>query len=620
MSIPSIEPERIPQLKREFLLRIMAWYRPYGLRILAATLFILLGVGFTVAQPLILRNLVDQATRGSDFTQLALAAALLVLLPVLSAALGVIQQRLTGLVSANVQFDLRNTVYEHLQHLPYRMFVHAPPGEINARLSGDIQQTNQIIIQTFPDGTTNLLRLIGTLAAMFVLEWRLTLAALLVLPLLGWISRKRNYTARKLALNNMQANTALGIQIGETTTAGGVMSVRLFNRVRHEINHFRALSAQLRSMEIAQNNLLANNIIWGSTIAALGTAAVYAAGGLLVFGGGFTIGTVIAFVAYLGGLYAALQSLLRLPQGLALSLTAYQRIFELLDLETESPGPARNDPPTRAYGELAFERVTFRFNDAVPLRETARPWSMRLMGQSAQATATEQQNALENISFTVRPGCMVAIVGPSGAGKSTIFNLIPRFYDPDQGQIRLDGQDLRELPVEWLRQQVGLVSQGIYIAPGTLGDNLRYANPNATDEELFSALKAANLEDWVVNLPHGLETFLGQAGARLSGGERQRLAIARAILKDAPLLLLDEATSHLDSINESLLQDALFRVRQERTTLVIAHRLSTVHDADEILVLDHGKIIERGVHQQLLAQNGLYAHLYEKQFVREDKD
>ncbi|MCG2788311.1 MAG: ATP-binding cassette domain-containing protein, partial [Anaerolineae bacterium] len=202
-----------------------------------------------------------------------------------------------------------------------------------------------------------------------------------------------------------------------------------------------------------------------------------------------------------------------------------------------------------------------------------------------------------------------------GAGKSTIFNLIPRLYDPNQGEIRLDGEDIRNLPLEWLRQQLSLVSQGIYVAPGTLRDNLRYAKPHASDDELRTALKQANLAEWAESLPHGMETFLGQAGSRLSGGERQRLAIARALLKNTPLLLLDEATSHLDSINESLLQDALFRVRQERATLVIAHRLSTVHDAEEILVLEHGKIVERGIHKSLLAQKGLYANLYEKQFM-----
>lgn len=622
MNLPAIEPDRIPRLKREFLLRIWAFYKPYALHLTGTLLVIIINVAFTVAQPLILRDLIDQAASGTDFTKMATVASLLIILPVLAATLNVIQQQLTGTVSANMQFDLRNFVYKHLQFLPYRMYVHAPPGEINARLSGDVQQTSQIVLQTIPEGSSNLIRIGATLVIMFTLEWRLSLAALLILPLLGWFARRRNYIARKISLNNMQANAALGLQVGETTSPGGVMSVRLFDRVSLELQRYRLLAENVRKIEKNQNKLQAGNVLLGSTMAAIGTAVVYAAGGLLVFQDSFSIGTLIAFVAYLGGLYPSMQSLLRLPSNLATALVSYERIFELLDLPQEPQSAVHTELPARARGELTFEQVNFQFDDTVPLRETARPWSLNLMGQSGKSpeTTPEQTIALENISFSVRPGQMVAIVGPSGAGKSTIFNLIPRFYDPQEGQIKLDGNDLRDLPTEWIRRQVALVSQGVYVAPGTLGDNLRYAKPQASDDELRTALELANLADWAESLPYGLETFLGQSGARLSGGERQRLAIARALLKDTPLLLLDEATSHLDSLNEGLLQEALFRIRQDRATLVIAHRLSTVHDADEILVLNGGQIVERGKHQNLLAQNGLYARLYEKQFIHSDKE
>jgi ATP-binding cassette, subfamily B, bacterial len=622
MKLPNIEPERIPRITRAFAIRIFEQYRNETPRLLAAIGLIMLSILFTLLQPLILRDVIDRATAGGDFTQLALAAALLVLLPVLSAGLNVAHARVLGTVSANISFSLRNKVYSHLQRLPYRMHVHAPPGEINYRLSGDINQTTYIVQHAFPEGLNNLIRLAGTLLIMFFLEWRLSLAAMLAVPVLAWVARKRNYAARKISLNAMQAGAALSLHVAETTHPGGILSVRTFNRLQHEVERYFALNRQVQDLEISQNNLNANIIVLSSGIAAIGTALVYAVGGLLVLENAFTIGTVIAFVAYLGGLYAALQSLSRLPQGLALALTGYQRIFELLDLETENPGPKRDDLPERARGELRFQNVTFRFNDQVPLRETARPWSVRLMGASGQAPKAEQdaENALDEISFSVSPGRMVAIVGPSGAGKSTIFNLIPRLYEPNSGQITLDGHNLRDLPLDWLRRQIVMVSQGIYIAPGTLADNLRYARPDASDSALRDALKQANLLEWAESLPHGLETFMGQTGARISGGERQRLAIARALLKDTPLLLLDEATSHLDSINEFLLQEALFRVRQERATLVIAHRLSTVHDADEILVLERGKIIERGTHQSLLAANGLYTRLYEKQFIRAKKD
>ncbi|MCG2784737.1 MAG: hypothetical protein L6461_06490, partial [Anaerolineae bacterium] len=418
MNLPNIEPERIPKITRAFASRILDKYRAESARLLIAVFLIVIAVLSTIWQPLILRNVVDRATAGGDFSQLALAAALLVLLPVLSAGLNVAQSRVLGVVSANVTFNLRKTVYNHLQRLPYRMYVHAPPGELNFRLSGDIHQTTNIVQHAFPEGLASLLRLAGTLIVMFILEWRLSLAAMLAVPLLAWVARKRNYAARKMSINAMQANAALGLQVAETTHPGGVLSVRLFNRLQQELDQYAARNRQTRDIEIDQNNLNANIVVLSSGIAAIGTALVYAVGGLLVLENAFTIGTVIAFVAYLGGLYAALQNLARLPQGLSLALVGYQRIFELLDLETEDPGPIRHGLPPRARGELVFSNVTFQFNDEVPLRETARPWSTRLMGQSVQPVNPQEasENALEDITFNVSPGKMVAIVGPSGAG------------------------------------------------------------------------------------------------------------------------------------------------------------------------------------------------------------
>ncbi len=618
----SLQPERLPPLTRAFWMRILPWMRPYFWQIAGVLLLVLLSAGFQVIQPLILRNLVDQAVNRPDLLHLALAAGLLVLLPVLTALLGVAQRRLSSRTSTGMTYDLRVSLYRHLQQLPYRMYVHAPPGEITARMSGDVAQTSGLVTRVLPDGLMYFLRLLGSLAAMLMLDWRLTLAGLLVMPLVAWFARRRNYRARQLALEAMQANAAMGLQTGETLGPSGVINVRLFDRNEFEHARFRDLASELRQVEFRQDWVGAEGIIISSLLAALGTAIVYAVGGLMVAANTFTIGTVIAFVSYLGGVYSQVQGVFSLPQAAAMSLVAYGRIFELLDLPAEETRTAQlpANLPQRARGKLEFKNVSFKFIDDVPFSNSARPWSLALMGRArhAQEESIPTGEALSDISFSVEPGQMVALVGPSGAGKSTLFNLIPRFHNADAGTITLDDQDIQTLPLAWLRRQIGFVSQSLHLIHGTLGDNLRYANPAATDADLDQACRAASLTEFIASLPDGYDTYIGASGSRLSGGEAQRLALARALLKDCPILLLDEPTSHLDSINEAALHEALIKARQGRATLVIAHRLSTVRSADVILVLDHGRIVERGSHLELLNLGGLYTRLYEKQFAAQN--
>jgi ATP-binding cassette subfamily B protein len=599
------------------LLQLQPYLRPFLWRFVSIFILILLGAALTVIQPLVLKNLVDLIASKNNLYSMALAAGVLLVLPVLSSFLGVMYRRMASIVSADFLYSLRVDVYAHLQKLPYSLYVHAPPGELNARMSGDIALTTQMIERTFPDGVYGILRLFGSLLAMFVLDWRLTLASLVVMPLIGLFARARNQRLHKILQESMSVESALGLHIGETLRPLSIMNIRLFDRTQTENHRFIQLAAELRNIEKQRDFLHSENIVVSSLITALGSALVYAFGGMLVSMNIFTIGTVIAFVAYLGSLYATVQGLANLPQSMSASLLGLQRVFELLNLPTEQDVPVHpvTTLPERVAGHLVFDDVSFCFVDEVPFSTTARPWSLALMRYSASQSEATTLNALTNISFSVQPGQMVALVGPSGAGKSTLFNLIPRFYNPDSGSVMLDGYKIRDVPITWLRQQVGFVSQNIYLFPGTLGDNLRYANPEATQDEIDQACKQSNLAEFIASLPHGYETYVGAGGARLSGGEIQRLALARALLKRAPIMLLDEPTSHLDSLNESILRDALARVRSIHSTLVIAHRLTTVQAADLILVLDRGRIVERGKHEELLKIDGLYALLYQKQFA-----
>ncbi|KXK13610.1 MAG: ABC transporter-like protein [Chloroflexi bacterium OLB15] len=470
---------------------------------------------------------------------------------------------------------------------------------------------------------------------MLSLEWRLTIIGVAVLPVLIIIARRVGKHLRRIAREQMDINAEMNAMVGETLNISGTLLVKLFGRTELETQRFGERAARVR--DIGVRRAVLGSQFWAilGLTGVIGSALVYWMGGHLVLAGAFSIGTIVAFSAYLGQLYGPLQYLINIPVEFSTSMVSFERVFEIVDLPVEIAEKPDAYVLTNVRGALTFDHVTFKYDKGdegllSAVRRYGRIDNVTTVlsgssGGAAKPVADDleapsphqaRETALEDISFEIHPGQLAALVGPSGAGKTTMTYLIPRLYDPTSGRILIDGHDLRDVQLEALSDNIGMVTQETYLFHDTIRTNLLYARLNATDAELIAAAKAANIHDFIMGMPDGYNTIVGERGYRLSGGEKQRLAIARVILKDPRILVLDEATSHLDSQSEALIQEALERIMANRTSIVIAHRLSTILAADLILVMDRGRIVERGTHAELLAQGGLYAHLYETQFER----
>ena len=481
----------------------------------------------------------------------------------------------------------------------------------------------------------NIIALVSTLIVMLIIEWRLTLLGLAILPLFAIPARRVARRLRVIRRHSMELNAEMNADMNETLNIGGALLVKLFGRQKHEKNKFGKNAGRVRDIGIESAVVSQWFFLGLGVVSAIGTAAVYWAGGRLVLQGAFTIGTIVAFSAYLTRLYGPLISLTNAPVEFAQSMVSFERVFEALDIPIEIDEKPEAVELAAAKGNITFEDVTFSYESissshSSGLQEVARfGWGAdrqslvkrgkQSNGDQAEDTEAEISTkpvspALTEVSFTMEPGELVALVGPSGAGKTTITYLLPRLYDPTNGRVLLDGHDLRDLTLESLSSNIGMVTQDTYLFYDTIRANLLYAQRKATDSEIIAAAKTANIHDFIFSLPDRYDTVVGERGYRLSGGERQRIAIARVVLKDPRILVLDEATSHLDSISESLIQEALKTVMKDRTNLVIAHRLSTVKSADKILVMNEGQLVERGSHQDLILENGLYKELYATQF------
>jgi ATP-binding cassette subfamily B protein len=633
------DTESKPQLTWALLKRVLGYARPYrgGIAMMLATIAITTGLGLLT--PLILRDLIDRTLPSGNAARLNLLALGLVLIPVLNGVVGVIQRRTSAAVGEGVIYDLRVSLFSHLQRMSLHFFTHTKTGELMSRLNNDVVGAQRAISNTIVEIITNLFQVGATLAVMFSLEWRLTIIGVLVMPLFIVAARRLGSRLREIQREAMDANAAMNAMMNETLNVSGALLVKLFGRWKTEVNRFSNRAARVRDKGVERTLVAASFFVLIGLVAALGTALVYWIGGHFVLRGFFTVGTIVAFSAYLTQLYGALQGLTNAPVDFATSMVSFERVFEVIDLPLDVGEKPDAHELTAVRGELVFEHVSFEYGmrGSIVLSDVERHGQMHNVqavlsgdeaprergergdgsGEQAAGASQARQVALEDISFTIRPGQLVALVGPSGAGKTTLTYLIPRLYDPTAGRILIDGHNLRDVTLDSLAAQVGMVTQETYLFHDTIRTNLLYAKLDATQQEIEAACQAANIHDFIMGLPDGYNTIVGERGYRLSGGEKQRIALARVILKDPRILVLDEATSHLDSQSEALIQDALKTVMAGRTSVVIAHRLSTILAADLILVLDRGQIVERGTHHDLLAQDGLYAGLYHTQFSRD---
>lgn len=609
-----------PHLERALLRRVAGYARPYARRLLLLLIVILVTALVELVPPLLIRDLIDHALPRRDMARLNLLAVGLLSIPLASGALGVFQRYLNASIGEGIIFDLRQQMYEHLQRMSLRFFTRTRSGEIISRFSSDVVGAQTAITGTLPNLVTSGVTLATTLAVMLRIEWRLTVLAVAVWPLFLLPSRRVGRLLRELRRRGFELNAGLSSLIQETLGINGALLVKTFGRQRDEVARFRQTNLQVRDIGVRQALVGRWFFVGLQASAAIGTALIYWLGGHLVIRGqtaeaagagsggflaeGITIGTLVAFAAYLNRLYQPITALSNVQVELATSMVSFERVFEYLDLPIEIGDRPNARVLDSVRGRIEFDDVSFAFE---PNRPSA------VDGREAQSLA-ERPWALRHITCRIEPSQLVALVGPSGAGKTTLTYLLLRLYDPTEGRILLDGWDIRDVTLESLARQFGVVMQEPYLFHDTVLANLRYARPEASLAECQAAARAARIHDLIMTMPEGYDTIVGERGYRLSGGEKQRLAIARVILKNPRILILDEATSHLDSQSEQLIQAALEPLFSGRTSIVIAHRLSTILKADKILVLDDGRLVEEGTHQELLELGGLYAHLYATQF------
>ena len=645
-----------PKVTKQLLLRVLTYARGYWWNIAGMLVTILITTGLSLLTPLIFRNMIDVVIPAKDVNRLVWLGVALLAIPALTGVVNVFQRRLNSTVGEGVIYDLRSSLFSRLQRMSLRFFTNTKSGELMSRLNNDVVGAQNAISNTIVNIVTNLIEAIALLMVMLTMQWQLTLISIVILPLFIIAAQRLGNTLRDIARQAMETNAQMNAHMNETLNIGGALLVKLFGRTREEENRFRQRAASVRDIGIRRAVVGSSFFVIFGLITAVGTALVYGLGGWYVIEGVFTVGTIVAFGSYLGQLYGALQGLAGAPVEFSTSMVSFERVFEVIDLPQDIVEKENAMPLRDVRGELEFDNVSFDYHiDPSKLlkdvkrygrhedvgavlsladKKTADDGGQTSKGENGRGSAVNRREertasssdgetdspsqardvALERISFVAHPGQLIALVGPSGAGKTTTTYLIPRLYDPTSGVIRIDGHDLKDVTLESLSSAIGMVTQETYLFHDTIRTNLTYANIDATQAEIESAARAANIHNFIMDLPDGYDTIVGERGYRLSGGEKQRIALARVILKDPRILVLDEATSHLDSESESLIQEALKRVMAGRTSIVIAHRLSTILAADLILVMDRGQIVEKGTHDELIAFNGLYAQLYETQF------
>jgi ATP-binding cassette subfamily B protein len=574
-------PERPadPAVRRAYLRRIVALFRPYRLRLAGVLGLILFSSILGSIPALLIKQVFDVALPEHDLRLLNLLVAGMIAIAVVTGALGVVQTLLSNQVGQRVMHDLRTAVYKHLQRLSLAFFTRTRTGEVQSRLANDIGGVQEVVTSTATSIVSNVSTVLATVIAMFYLDWRLTLFALALLPLFVFMTKRVGDQRRKVAKVRQESMADISSQVQESLSVSGILLGKTMGRTEELARRFEAESGRLADLEVRSRMTGRWMMASIQTSFAVMPALVYLFAGH--FAGSVSLGTVIAFTTLQARLFFPIGSLLGVGLEVQTSLALFDRVFEYLDQPVDiEPGRRTLEAP---QGDVAFDGVSFRYEDG--------PWT------------------LDDVSFDVPRGSKTALVGETGSGKTTAGYLVARLYDATRGTVSIDGIDVRELTFESLADAVGVVSQETYLFHATVRDNLRFARSDATDEEIEEAAGAAQIHELIATLPDGYDTVVGERGYRFSGGERQRIAIARTILRNPPILVLDEATSALDTQTERAVQEALERLAEGRTTIAIAHRLSTVRDADQIVVLDRGRVAEIGTHEELLTAGGRYAAL-----------
>ena len=585
------EKKNKPKVTKGLIKRILGYLKPYKWQFILVFVTILVSAVVGLLPSIITGKIVDEALVGRDMAMLVKLLILAFLTLTLSRVIGVAESYINSWISQRIIFDMRGQMYDHLQHMPHAFFTTEKQGDIITRMNTDISGVSSVISGTLSSIVSNVATVVTTMVALFTMSWQLALVGILVIPLLILPTRRVGETRYKLLSEGQEKRDEMNQLINENLSVSGSLLIKLFTREEKEYERFQQVNEEVTQVSLKE----ARSGRWFSVVMGmftqLGPLLIYFAGGLFIIRNWdptLTVGTITATVSLINRLYRPVESLLNLQVDFTRSLALFSRIFDYFDREITIQSPESGKKPDMKNRDIRFENVAFSYLPDKPL--------------------------LTDVSFTVPGGKMYAIVGPSGSGKSTLVNLIPRLYDVQKGSVTIDGTDVRDMDLTWLRGHIGVVTQDTYLFNGTIRENLMYAKENATQEEIEAACRAASIHDFIVNQPDGYDTVVGNRGLKLSGGEKQRISIARVILKDPQILILDEATSALDSISEAAIQNALELLMEGRTSLVIAHRLSTILKADRILVVQGGVIAESGTHDELLSKDGVYRELYETQF------
>ncbi len=584
------EKQQAPKVTKELLVRVFSWLKPYWKQF-ALTLFcILISSVLSILPSVLTGEIIDKGLYGRNLPLLIRLILLSLLVTFLSNLIGVAESYLNSWIAQHITFDMRNQLFRHLQTMSQRFFTTNNQGDIVTRMTSDVDGVKRVVTDTFSSILSNTITLIVAMTAMFQRNWILAVLGIIIVPLFAIPTRRAGKTRWSLTREAQACNDEINGILNETLSVSGQTLVKLFGKEETEYKRYEEANRRMIALNIRESMAGRWFRVIISTVSSIGPMLLYLVGGILMmkYNSDLTVGDITVLVTLLSRMYGPVNQLLNIQVDWIRSMALFTRIFEYLDMEPEIKNCQNPIIPASATGSVKFDHVGFYYE--------------------------YPHHILKNISFELHAGHSIAIVGPSGSGKSTMINLIPRLYDATGGIVYFDGIDVRKLDLAWLRSNIGIVTQDTYLFNGTIRDNLLYAKPDATDEELIEACRKANIYDFIEAQPDGMNTVVGNRGLKLSGGEKQRISIARVLLKDPALMIFDEATSALDSISEQKIQDAIDPLIESRTSILIAHRLSTILAADEILVLKNGEIVERGQHADLVRQGGVYTELYETQF------